>query len=179
MNTIKKIAIIGPESTGKSTLTVQLAKHFSTIFCVEYARDFLNENKRPYNYEDLLIISKKQLNLENNKIQLLKLEKNVKYPFLFIDSGLFVMEVWCEFVFNACYNFILESLSANLYDGIIICKPDIPWVQDGMREYPDETIRLELFEIYKTICIFENIPFTIIHGTENRLQQAIKFVAQI
>ncbi|MCX8480571.1 MAG: AAA family ATPase, partial [Sediminibacterium sp.] len=112
-------------------------------------------------------------------VQLLKRNKILKHPFLFIDSGLFVMEVWCEYVFNACYYYILENLSANLYDGLIICKPDIPWVQDGLREYPNESIRLELFEMYKTICIFENIPFTIINGTENRLQQAINFVEQI
>ena len=62
---LKKIVILGPESTGKSTLCEQLALHFNTLSCPEYARQFLSENGLKYNYDSLLTIAKGQLTLED------------------------------------------------------------------------------------------------------------------
>lgn len=68
-NALQKIVVLGPESTGKSTLCEQLAKHYNTINCPEYARQFLTENGVKYNYTDLLTIAKGQLTLEDNLTQ--------------------------------------------------------------------------------------------------------------
>src|SRR5947208_3190923 len=75
--TIKKIVVIGPESTGKSTLCKQLAGHFSTLWCPEYAREYLLIHGKHYTYNDLLTIAKGQLQLEDgyvNKVRSMKYE---------------------------------------------------------------------------------------------------------
>lgn len=172
----KKIVIIGPESTGKSTLTEQLGHYFNCPICPEYARTYLKLLKKPYNYEDLLAISIEQLNTENQIYKKAMIEQK---DFVFIDSGMIVKQIWCEFVFNKCYPFILEHVATHLYDGILLCSPDIDWVQDGLREYPDEGIRLQLFEMYKVICIEMNIPWTCIKGKHGRIEQAIQFIKNL
>ena len=64
METIKKIVIIGPESTGKSTLCEKLAAHYQTLWVPEYAREYLEKHGTDYSYEDLLTIAKGQIELE-------------------------------------------------------------------------------------------------------------------
>lgn len=91
---LKKIVILGPESTGKSTLCEQLASHYNTLWCPEYAREYLLKNGMSYSYDDLLTIAKGQLNLEDKKVSAVQ-----DKPFVFIDTDMYVMKVWCEFVF--------------------------------------------------------------------------------
>ena len=66
---MKKFVIIGPECTGKSTLCEQLATHYHTLWCPEYAREYLLTHGKEYNYDNLLTIAKGQLALEENLIQ--------------------------------------------------------------------------------------------------------------
>ena len=63
---------------------------------------------------------------------------------LFIDTDMYVMKVWCEYVFGKCHQFILDEIVQRKYDLYLLCKPDITWVKDELREYPDEKIRIEL-----------------------------------
>jgi nicotinamide riboside kinase len=95
MPQLKKIVVIGPESTGKSTLCEQLAKHYNTEWVKEYAREYLLKNGTDYTFDDLLIIAKGQLNLEDSSAS-----NNEQQSTLFIDTDMYVMKVWCEFVFN-------------------------------------------------------------------------------
>ena len=112
---IRKIVIIGPESTGKSTLAQELATHFETSWVPEYAREYLLTNGMAYEYEDLLTIAKGQLALEDEQWQALEdhslplLEEGGQLP-LFVDTDMYVMKVWCEFVFGKCHSFILEQI---------------------------------------------------------------------
>ena len=62
---MKNIVIIGPESTGKSTLCEQLAEHYKTCWCPEFAREYLKEIKSGYSYNDLLNIAHGQIELED------------------------------------------------------------------------------------------------------------------
>ena len=64
MEAIKKFVVIGPESTGKSTLCSQLAAYYKTNWVPEYAREYLEKNGTEYSYDDLLTIAKGQINLE-------------------------------------------------------------------------------------------------------------------
>jgi nicotinamide riboside kinase len=91
-----KIVIIGPESTGKSTLCASLAAHFSTIWCKEYAREYLLKHGTDYSYDDLLVIARGQLKLEDEAVHSLA---EAHSSLLFIDTDMYVMKVWCEFVF--------------------------------------------------------------------------------
>jgi len=173
MNGLKKIVILGPESTGKSTLCEALAKHFHTIWCPEYARKFLSENGTAYNYDDLLTIAKEQLALEDASVE----KAN---DMLIIDTDLYVMKVWCEYVFNNCHPFILEKINERKYDAYLLCDIDLPWTPDEMREYPNEEPRKELFTIYKEVLINQKTPWGIVSGLgETRNHNAIALIEKL
>ncbi len=164
----KKIVAIGPESTGKSTLCEQLANHYKTIWVKEYAREYLLKNGTDYTYENLLDIAKGQVQLENSKLEI----PNSKL--IFIDTDLYVMKVWNEFVFNKCHRWILDQIVERKYDLYLLCNVDLPWVKDELREYPDLESRQKLYHIYKDIVINQSVPWIDISGNyEERLQKAI------
>jgi NadR type nicotinamide-nucleotide adenylyltransferase len=170
MNNIKKIVILGPESTGKSTLCAALAKHYHTEWCPEYARQYLTENGTDYTYDNLLTIAKGQLRGEDEYV-----EKANKL--LIIDTDMYVMKVWCEYVFNNCHPFILEQINERKYDAYLLCDIDLPWTADEMREYPTEEPRKELFTLYKELLMNQNTPWEIVRGTgDARTQNAIAFI---
>jgi NadR type nicotinamide-nucleotide adenylyltransferase len=188
---IKKIVAIGPESTGKSTLCKQLADHFNTIWCPEYAREYLNQNGVKYKYDDLLKIAQGQLVMEDYCISLVNGQHptvNSQYnlllmtrhsPLLFIDTNMYVIKVWYEYVFGRCDQLVLDETSKRKYDLYLLCNIDLPWTLDEMREYPDEQPRIELYNIYKDILINQTTRWIEIRGNYNeRLQQAIKAVEQ-
>lgn len=178
---IKKIVIIGPESTGKSTLCKQLAEHYNTLWCPEYAREYLLKHGTDYSYEDLLIIAKGQIaHEENYELRMMNDELKTHSKFithnskLFLDTDMIVMKVWCEFVFGKCHQLILDELKTRKYDLYLLCNIDLPWVKDELREYPNEAPRIELFNIYKNILEKQQTPWTLISGFgESRLHNAI------
>jgi len=168
----KKVVIIGPESTGKSTLCTQLSAHFDTIWCPEYAREYLLANGTAYSYNDLLTIAKGQLKLEEQFIAMLKNQKP-----LFIDTDMYVLKVWCEFVFGKCHRFILNQIIERKYDLYLLCNTDLPWVKDELREYPDIEKRQTLYKTYKDILINQSVPWVEISGkADERLIKAISAV---
>ena len=168
---VKKVVIIGPESTGKSTLCKELAAHFQTQWCPEYAREYLTKNGTAYSYDDLLVIAKNQLLIEDRCTAELADTENKA---LFIDTDMYVMKVWCEYVFEKCHHFILDQISNRQYDLYILCAADIPWVEDELREYPDEGPRKELFQIYKDLLINQSVPWITVSGNyRERLEAAI------
>lgn len=170
------MVIIGPESTGKSTLCTQLAAHYDSTWCPEYAREYLLQNGMDYNYEDLLDIAKGQLELEDEYSKKMK----IPGPPLFIDTDMYVMKVWCEFVFGKCHRFILEQIVQRKYDLYLLCNIDLPWVKDKLREYPDLESRQTLYRIYKDILINQQTPWVDISGDyEERLASAIDAVDKI
>jgi NadR type nicotinamide-nucleotide adenylyltransferase len=167
---LNKIAIIGPESTGKSTLCEQLAAHYKTLWVPEYARDYLITNGPSYNYDDLLIIAQQQL--LNEEEYAVKANQH-----LFIDTEMYVMKIWCEFVFGKTHQFILDQLATRKYDLYLLCNIDLPWAEDELREYPEIETRRKLFNMYRDNMINQHVPWKIISGTEEeRLNAAIKAV---
>ena len=173
-NLFKKVVIIGPESTGKSTLCQQLADHFNTRWVPEYAREYLLKNGPHYTFEDLLIIAKGQLAIEDEYTEM---QRRSASPYLFIDTDMYVMKVWSEFVFGKCHVFILQEIARRKYDLYLLCKTDLPWVKDELREYPDVETREKLYEIYKHILSNQNTPWVEIKGNyEVRFQTAIEVV---
>jgi len=179
---LKKIVVIGPESTGKSWLCEKLSVHFNTNWVKEYAREFLLKHGKDYTLNDLDLIAKGQIEAENKLVDLVQNNieaANTNKP-LFIDTDLYVMKVWSEFVFNQCSYDILNGIVNHNYDLYLLCKPDIPWVSDELREYPDLITREKLFNHYKDILINQSIPWIEINGSfENRFQMAVKAVNQL
>ena len=168
---IKKIAILGPESTGKSTLCTQLASHYKTQWVREYAREYLAKNGTAYTFEDLYKIAQGQIANEETHAGLQVSENDTS---LFIDTNLYVIKIWSEFAFNKCDNRILTEISKRTYDLYLLCNIDLPWVKDELREYPDIEIRRKLFSYYKEELCEQKTPWVIISGDyEERLQAAI------
>lgn len=192
-NKIKKVVVIGPESTGKSTLCELLAQHFKTEWCAEFAREYLLTHGTNYTFEDLEIIAKGQLALEEEAVSIVNSQWSMveekrfvntnslltipHSPLLFLDTDMYVMKVWCEYVFGKCHTFILDEIVHRKYDLYLLCNIDLPWVKDELREYPDEKPRQELYKIYKDILINQQVPWVEISGNyEQRLQTAIEAV---
>ncbi len=179
---IKKIVIIGPESTGKSTLCEQLAANYNTLWCPEYAREYLLQNGTNYTFDDLAFIAKGQVALEEAYAERARSQKlsdiqhttsNI-HP-LFIDTDMYVMKVWCEFVFGRCHRFILDEIVARKYDLYLLCNTDLPWTRDELREYPDLKSRETLFKMYKDLLVNQSTPWVEIKGSnDDRLKTAIE-----
>ena len=176
-----KIVVIGPESTGKSSLCEELAQHYQTEWCPEFAREWLLTNNKQYDYNDLLTIAKGQVALEDEYGESLlhsNSEKN-KLP-LFIDTDMYVMKVWCEFVFSQCHSFILDQIAARKYELYLLCNTDLPWVKDELREYPDLETRQHLYHMYRDIMVNQSTKWVDISGDYNeRLQKAIAAVDKL
>lgn len=174
---LRKIVIIGPESTGKSTLAKSLADHFNCHSVEEFARAYLMNHGPKYQYEDLDKIARGQLELEEYWTSKSVSENK---QFLFIDTDLQVIRTWSEFVFNKCENKVLNQIVNRYYDFYLLCNTDLPWVKDELREYPDERTRKRLFHHYKDCMINQDIPWTEISGkAENRLMQAVSVVERL
>jgi NadR type nicotinamide-nucleotide adenylyltransferase len=179
---VKKIVIIGPESTGKSTLCQQLAAHYNTVWVKEYAREYLLKNGTDYSFENLLDIAKGQVAAEELTVDRWALTErspheqrttNNEQP-VFIDTDMQVMKVWCEFVFEKCHHWILNRIVERKYDLYLLCNIDLPWVKDELREYPDLVSRQKLYHHYKDIMLNQHVPWVDISGTyEDRLEKAI------
>ena len=166
----EKIAITGPESTGKSWLSEKLAEYYNSIWVPEFAREYLEKNGLKYSINDLVKIAKGQAE------SIEQTEK--KQDIIFSDTELIVVKIWSEVVFNKCPAKIEELLSQQQFDLYLLCYPDLPWEFHPMRENPQN--RDFLFELYEAELKKQNFNYRVVKGKgEERLQNAIKFVEEI
>ena len=90
---------------------------------------------------------------------------------------MYVMKVWCEFVFNRCHQWIIDQIALRRYDFYLLCNTDLPWVAEPLREYPDLESRDKLFHIYKDLLQNQSTPWIeITGGASDRLPQAIRAI---
>ena len=135
-----KIAIVGPESTGKSTLSAMLATHYNTCWVREYARDYIDQLGRPYKETDLDEIARGQILLED------RMESSAN-RILFCDTNLIVIKIWSEYKYGRCSEWILNEISRRRYDLHLLTYIDIPWEDDPQREHPHK--RAYFYDRYK------------------------------
>lgn len=157
------IAIVGPESSGKTTLIQGLAKLFKAEIIPEFAREYLQNIKINYEFEDLEKIAKIQFNqIKNSKENSLNL----------IDTDLISLKIWSEIKYGKCSNFILENCFKQGIDFYFLCTPDIPWEFDELRENPND--RNKLFEIFKM-----ELKGTEFYEVKGLLQNRLQFCKEI
>jgi NadR type nicotinamide-nucleotide adenylyltransferase len=162
---IIRIAITGPESTGKSMLASELARHYNTGYVKEAARDYIQYLNRPYNYLDLLVIAKRQITAESYRMKLAD-------PYVICDTELTVIKIWAFHRYKMCHPWILKYLDKVKYDLYLLCDIDLPWEYDPLREHPER--RKYFFDLYLHDLTRRKVPFVIISGTgEQRTQNAI------
>lgn len=164
-----KIAVVGPESTGKSELAQQLAQHYGSPWVPEYARTYIENLSQPYTFDDVSIIARKQIELE------LSFEQNNKSAYVFFDTDLIITKVWFEYRFQHVPDFVNERLNTGFFDLYLLCEPDLPWQPDPVREHGDD--RDYFFDWYKTEIEKLGKPYCSIHGIDN--QRLINAVTQI
>jgi NadR type nicotinamide-nucleotide adenylyltransferase len=156
---IKKVAIIGPECTGKSDLSAYLAEHFKTEWVPEYARGYIDNLVRPYTEVDLLTISHGQLRLEEQYARSAN-------EILICDTNLYVIKVWSNFRFGQCAPEILQKIDELHYDLYLLTYVDIPWEADPQREHPNQ--REQLYAIYLEEMQKQKTPFVEIKGEKEQ-----------
>ncbi|MFV8268703.1 DUF4301 family protein [Flavobacterium sp. GT2N3] len=169
---IIKIALFGPESTGKTTLAKQLAEHYRTEWVPEYAREYLQEkwdiNQQICDVDDMLPIALGQTKLENEKAL-------IANKYLFCDTNLLVTKVFSEVYYDYCDPLLEQAALEHQYDLFFLTDIDVPWEKDDLRDRPEE--RKSVFAIFKQSLIDNKKPFVILSGDKKlRLKKAVAIV---
>lgn len=164
---LKKIVVTGPESTGKTILSEALAASLNAVLIPEFARSYIERLERSYTFSDLELIARHQIQEE------IRLTQSAGKEILLMDTWLILTKVWFDVVYGKIPGWLTEYISSARIDLFLVCKPDLPWVPDPVRENGGE-MRLILFDRY---CMeIENYGFRyeIVEGIgETRLQNAL------
>lgn len=168
-----KVVISGPESSGKSTLTMELSKHFSVPAVPEYARDYVVRLKRLYTFADVETIARRQIAL-----YWMQERKSKDGDIIFFDTFLIITKVWFQQVYHCCPVWLHQAIIQLKPDLVLLCQPDIAWVADGVRENPNR--REYLLECYQNELEYYGFRYTLINGFgPQRLSNAIRMVNEI
>lgn len=165
---IIRIAITGPESTGKSFLAERLASYYNTVWVPEYSREYLNKLNRPYEKDDIVRIAKGQV--ESEKLKLIQANK-----LMFSDTELIVTKIWSDVKYGTCDKWITDNIYMQKYDLYLLCNIDLPWEFDVLREHPEK--RDFLMSLYLNELNQRNFPYEIITGFgEKRFENAVSLL---
>ena len=172
---IIKIALYGPESTGKTTLANQLANEFNTIWIPEFARDYLqnkwNSKEEICTQDDLLPIAVGQTKLENEALQ------NAT-KFLFCDTNLMVTKVFSDLYYDSCHPILEEAAKKHEYDLFFLTDIDVPWEKDDLRDKKED--RENTLAIFEKALIDFKKPYIKLSGNkEERLEKAKKIIKDL
>lgn len=161
-----RIAVTGPESTGKTTLAMQLADIFKGQYIPEFAREYVEKLPRHYTYEDVEAIAHRQIE------QYRATETNTEKLFIF-DTWLIITKVWFDWVFQKTPDWLDQKIRECPIDLFLLCLPDLPWQPDPVRENGGEN-RLKLLDLYRDELHHYGFNFVEIGGVgDQRLQSAL------
>jgi len=171
-----KVVLFGPESTGKTTLSRQLARYYNSIWVPEYARkhlqDVWNNERRTCEPKDLLPIAEGQMKLEN---ELAHKTNSV----LICDTDLLETKVYSEAYYVGTCDPILEKYALeNTYNLYFLTYIDVPWEADDLRDKPDD--REHMFEAFENTLKKHNKPYVILKGSKRqRLEKAVNHINEL
>ncbi|MEA5551062.1 AAA family ATPase [Anabaena cylindrica UHCC 0172] len=168
---VRRVCIFGAESTGKSTLTQNLANHYYTVYVSEYARGLLDFKAGHCDYTDIPLIARGQMASEDALVR----QAN---KVIFCDTDLITTTIWSDVLFGKCPQWIEEEANRREYDLYLLLDVDVPWVNDSQRflaNYREE---------FRDRCIqaleSRDRPYIIINGDwEQRWQKACMAVDQV
>jgi len=161
-----RIAVTGPESTGKTTLANQLAEFYNGQCIAEFARDYVEKLPRHYTYDDVEAIAKIQ-------VEQYVTTKSASGLLFFFDTWLIITKVWFNWVFNKTPFWLEDRINDCPIDLFLLCLPDLPWETDPVRENGGEN-RLRLLDQYRNELQHYGFNFVEIEGIgEVRLKSAI------
>lgn len=163
-----RIAILGPESSGKSVLCNELALRFDSIAVPEYARIYLDQIKRPYHSGDLEVIYREQFRIETAMLASGK-------RFIFTDTEFIIGKVWHEHVYGTRCLYMDEMIEKHPYDFYLLTAADLPWEYDRLRENPGKGAFF--FSWYESILIERKLPYGVVSGSGSaRTESAINLI---
>ncbi|MBE7647098.1 AAA family ATPase [Tenacibaculum finnmarkense] len=171
-----KVVLFGPESTGKTTLSGQLARHYNTVWTPEFAREYLqdkwNNERKICEQKDIIPIAEGQIKLEN---ELSKKADKV----LICDTDLLETKVYSEEYYGGFVDANLdEAAIKNTYDIYFLTYIDTPWEADDLRDKPGE--RLEMFTAFENTLIKYKRPYILLKGDkETRLKKAVEIIDKL
>lgn len=181
-----KIAIVGPESSGKTTLAEALMYHYKGLFVSEVAREYLSELDRPYEEHDLLSIARSLQELHAGAADMAREQEAlmggpplrepgpVRTP-IFYDTDTLNMRIWSLEKYGRVHPEIDAMVRDTEYTWRLLCRPDIPWEPDPLRENPHDRDRL--FDVWVREMKTLDLRYTIIEGTpEQRMRTAMNIV---
>ncbi len=168
---LKRVCLLGAESTGKTTLAQALAKHFSTVWVPEYAREYLESKKGFCELMDIIPIAEGQVALEDSLAQ----HAN---RLLICDTNLIATMVWSEHYFSFCPAEILDMVNERKYDFYLVPDIDLPWIDDGLRDSPGH--RDWFHNRFLSEVQHREVPYAILSGAfQKRLDTAIQTINAI
>lgn len=166
----KSIAILGAESSGKTTLAKLLGEHFNSAVVYEYAREYLADKNGKYDYKDLEIIAQEQVKRWFGAI--------LQQPeMMIVDTELTVLRIWSELKYHKTSAWLEEHYQNQNIDLYLVCENDLPWENDQLRENQPIEEREEIKNLYiQELNKFQR-DFVLISGQgETRLQNAIRAI---
>ena len=172
------VAILGAESTGKTTLCRDLAAHFGCPWVPEYMRTYLqakwDKEHLTCTWEDLLPIAQGQIELENKLAE--QAAQNSDSSYLFCDTSLFELMVYANWYYGDCPDALTQSALTHHYDLILLTEVDIPWVADDLRDSPHQ--RDEISAYFESQLTRHQKPFHRIGGDrDERVQQVLEWLS--
>ncbi len=159
------ISIVGPESSGKTTLARALATRFRAPWVEEYARGYLS-GRPTYDETDLDMIARGQLALEEEAL------KDAP-PVLVLDTDMLVILVWWREKYGEAPDWVEAAVRAQRDQAYLLARPDLPWEPDPLRE--SQYDRERLFEVYRDALAERRAAFDIVGGSgQARLRSALE-----
>jgi NadR type nicotinamide-nucleotide adenylyltransferase len=167
---IKKIAIVGPESTGKSTMSAYLAKHYDTVWVPEFAREYCEKLTVPPTWQDEVNMFYGQLALEEELLP--KANK-----LLICDTTFITVKIWSDYTFGQSPQEVLDKLPVQTYDLYLLLDIDLPWEEDPLRDFPH--MREHFMAVWHKELQALNARYIVISGAgPERYERAVKAVEE-
>lgn len=168
--TIKKIAIVGPESTGKSTISQALAKHYHVPWVPEYARYYCAALTADCTLQDEINMFHGQIALEESVLAITETE------FLICDTTFLTVKIWSDEILGETPSIVLDALRTRTYDFYVLLDIDLPWQEDPLRDFPH--MREHFMSIWHKELNALNANYVVVNGIENRIPNAINAIDQ-